>query len=427
MRTARHAALAALLYAPGAKAQTADVPPLLPAEPPPITQRYTAVFERQQPGYEVKGIPLGDFTLLPSLKTAAAYDDNILALPSDRIGDLFVRFQPELALQSDRGSNAFTLDARGTLDRYAGHAGQDISDYLVTASDRYDVSNHTILRVAARAESDHESPLSEDEFVLTIHPLAYYVQTGALDVIQNAGRFQIEATGEIARARFGNGIATDGTPYIQTTSDNLDRFVQLKLTYRLTSSFGVFAQGLYDMRSFGIATADTPLRNSHGYQALAGIVFEPAALMRGTIGIGYISEDFSNPFYRNIVGPDFAAKLSFFPTQLTTVTVQGNRSVQDSGIPSVGGYLSTTASLEVDHELLRSLILSASVEYQHNTYGNIDRRDTRITVTPAVRYRLNRWLELDANYQRLDQQSHGTDAYRPYVDNRLTIGLTLRR
>jgi len=419
----------ALLLVPGvAVAQTADVPPLLPDDPPPLTRRYTAVFERTQPGYETNGYRLGSFQMQPTLNILGGYDDNIFAQSGGaKVADSFVRLQPEVVIRSNWSVHELSLDARGTFDRYASKTSEDVADYLVTASGRYDISGDTSIRAVARAESDHASRSSEDISVQTVRPLAYRVNSALLDVRHDLARFKIDLQGQIVQSRFDDGVLPDGTLYVQRTSDNVDWEGKLKLTYAFTPSFGIFGQAQYDVRTFSIAGANTPKRDSHGYELLAGAVFEPAALMRGEIGIGYVQQNFHNPFYRDISGLSFNGTVSFFPTQLTTVTLSGNRSIKDSGIPSVGGYLSTSVAAEVDHEWLRQLILSASIEYQYNSYRNLDRRDVRIAVRPAVTYRLNRWVELGANYKRLDQRSRGTQGYRPFVDDRAMIELTLRR
>jgi hypothetical protein len=101
--------------------------------------------------------------------------------------------------------------------------------------------------------------------------------------------------------------------------------------------------------------------------------------------------------------------------------------VLDSGIPGSGGYLSTEGSIQVDHEWLRQLILSASFGLQHNKFNNLDRVDNRKAVMGQASYKMNRYASIDLRYDRLDQSSHGADRYRAYVDNRFLVGVTLRR
>ncbi len=74
--------------------------------------------------------------------------------------------------------------------------------------------------------------------------------------------------------------------------------------------------------------------------------------MRGEISAGYIQQDFDEVAFKDTDGFAARAQLEWFPTELTTVTVAGGRSIEDSATPGVGGLLSSNLSVGVDHELL---------------------------------------------------------------------------
>jgi hypothetical protein len=414
-----------VLFAPAmAHAQEA---PLLPEEQPQIDKRYTAVMERVQPGYVAPGIPVGAFTLSPALSVSTGYDDNIFATQQDRVADGYVRIKPQATLQSQWAGDSLTFDAQGTIDRYVHRTTEDVADYAVTASGLFEISHDTTLRLAARAESDHQSRLSQDIFALTIRPVAYREQSAAMALTHDFNRLRVTADARIARFDWSNGRQLDGTVLDQQTSNNISYRVGVRASFEQSPSLAWFVSASANDRNFSTGTVQTPERDSHGYQLLAGVDFEPVQLMRGSIGIGYIAQDYRLPFYTNLSGVDFDARVQFFPSQLTTITVQGDRSVLDSGIPGSGGYLSTEGTIRVDHELLRQLILSGSVGYQNNRFNNLDRVDDRIATSASATYKMNRTASIELHYDRLDQSSHGADRYRAYVDNRLLAGVTLRR
>ncbi len=400
---------------------------LLPDEPPQINKRYTGVLERVQPGYAAPGIAVGSFVLSPSLSVSGGYDDNIFGTAHDRVTDEYVRFRPEASLQSQWDQNSLNIDAHGTIDRYVDHTSENIADYAVTTSGLYQISSDTILRAAARVESDHQSRLSQDIFAQTLRPVRYDEQSGAIALTHDFNRLRLTADAGVARFDWANGQLADGSVYDQQTSDNVSYRFGVRASYAQTPSLAWFVSASANERNFRTGTVQTPERDSHGYQLLAGVDFEPAALLRGSIGVGYISQDFRSPHYTDLSGVGFNAKVQLFPSQLTTVTVQGDRAVLDSGIPGSGGYLSTEGTIRVDHELYRQVILSGSVGYQNNRFNNLDRVDHRIATDASAAYKLNRNASVELRYDRLDQSSHGADRYRAYVDNRLLAGVTLRR
>lgn len=401
--------------------------PLLPEEKPQIDKHYTAVLERVQPGYVAPGIPLGAFQLAPSIDVTGFYDDNIFGTQDDRVGDSFVRLEPEVALQSQWSRNSLSVEAKGAIDRYLRQQTENVADYSVTGRGVFDLDHATTLTTALRAESDHQSRLSQDIFSQTVRPIYYTAQSGAAVLTHDFDKLRLSATGRVARFDYRDGRLADGTVSDQQPSDNMSYRVGVRASYAQTPSLAWFTSASYNIRRFRVGSIETPKRNSEGFELLAGVSFEPAALIRGSIGVGYIQQRFRLPFYSDIGGLGFNATVQFFPTQLMTVTVRGNRSVLDSGIPGSGGYLSSQGSIQIDHEWLRQLILSASLGYQNNRFNNLDRTDDRINAEASATYRINRHASLKLGYARLDQSSHGTDRYRAFKDNRATIGLTLSR
>lgn len=399
----------------------------MPEQPPQIDERYTAVMERIQPGYVSPDIPLGTLTLAPSMAIKGGFDDNIFATETGKVADEFTRFMPEAALHTNGSQSTWTLDGRAQIDRYLHRTTEDIADYAITAGGITKIDHATTLRTAVRVESEHQSRLSQDIFAFTIRPIRYTEQSGALGLTRDWGKFRADGEALLARFDYRNGRLPDGTILDQQTSDQTTYRLTMKLSYAQTPSLAWFLNASYNNRNYRVGTVQTPERDSQGYQILAGVNFEPAALIRGSIGIGYIKQTFRLPFYTNLGGLGYEAKIQWFPTQLTTVTLTGQRSVLDSGIPGSGGYLSTEVGLHVDHEWLRQLILSAEIGLQHNKYNNLDRVDDRITGMAQASYKMNRYASIDLRYDRLDQSSHGADRFRAYIDNRFLVGVTLRR
>ena len=120
------------------------------------------------------------------------------------------------------------------------------------------------------------------------------------------------------------------------------------------------------------------------------------------------------------------SEVTFFPTQLTNVTVNAERRVNDTGIPNSGGYSSLAGGVRVDHELLRPLLLSASARYQRDSFNGVDRSDDRIELDLSASYRVNANLSARASASRLDLTSRGTGAYKSFETNRFLVGIGLR-
>jgi hypothetical protein len=170
-------------------------------------------------------------------------------------------------------------------------------------------------------------------------------------------------------------------------------------------------------------------RDSKGVTALVGANFELAALIRGEIGVGYIDQHYKDSAFQDYNGLGARAQVEWFPTQLTTVTITGSHSVEDAGLVGASSYLATNVGLEVDHELLRNLILTANGSYGDDDYRGIDRTDKRIGLGLSASYLMNRHVGLKLAYNHFKNDSSGADvaeAFRHYAVDRVGLTLTLQ-
>ena len=168
----------------------------------------------------------------------------------------------------------------------------------------------------------------------------------------------------------------------------------------------------------------TPSRDSKGYELLTGVNFELGAVVRGEVAVGYISQSFDNAVYGDIHGFGSRTQVEWFPTELTTVKATASRGIEDAGVAGAGGYLSTDFGLSVDHELLRNVILSASVKHANDDYNGIDREDNRTEFGLGGNYLVNRNIGLAVRYYRTKQSSDGAASGPSYTVNRVVLSLT---
>ena len=117
------------------------------------------------------------------------------------------------------------------------------------------------------------------------------------------------------------------------------------------------------------------------------------------------------------------ASLEWFPTQLTTVTFTGARTIEDSAIIGSGGYVSTNLAVQVDHELQRNVILSGQVTYGNDDYDGIDRTDKRFGAQASATYLINRHLGASLAVSHYEQNSDGADSGVNFDLNKLMVSL----
>ena len=119
-------------------------------------------------------------------------------------------------------------------------------------------------------------------------------------------------------------------------------------------------------------------------------------------------------------------RVEYFPSELTTVTADLRRRVEDASTEVVAGYLATDFSLQADHELRRNVILTARLALGQDDFEAVDRDDRRLGLTLSGVYLLNRRVGLRLSYAHLQLDSSGRSAVQGYTVNRIILGTVVQ-
>lgn len=398
-------------------------------EPPPPRfprDRNIAVGERVVPGYEALGVDLGSFTLFPSIAATATYSDNVFAQEIDERDDIALRIASGLRFRSNFPVHRMSVNFVSQIDRFADLKTENTERFDADAQGLYEVSRATSVRMRLRWQRLQEPRSSQNAFVQTLEPLRYELTTAAIGVSQDFNRIRLIAETAVVKTNYFNGRLADGTVLRSANRDNTALSVRGRVEFAQTPGLSYFVQATASDRDFRAGSASRPQRDSKVYEILGGINFEPSALARGEIGIGYLRQNFVDPFYNDSGNFGVNARVKLFPSQLTTFTIEADRRAEDSGNPNSGSFLSTAGALKIDHELLRTLIISAAVDYEVNDYRDIDREDQRYGFGLGAEYRINRMIAINASASHLKVNSDGLDRYRDYSENRFLIGISFR-
>lgn len=125
--------------------------------------------------------------------------------------------------------------------------------------------------------------------------------------------------------------------------------------------------------------------------------------MSGNARIGYQSHNYESPRLNTISGLASGMTAKWTPTGLTTISSALSRTIKQTTQEGSSGYLATTFLTNVEHELLRNVILSVKTGYTYNEYigGNFPnppRADSLYLLGLSAKYSLNRYLFVNASY-----------------------------
>ena len=387
--------------------------------------RNVSVMEREHPEYDPVPIDLGALELTPSMAIGTGYDDNLYAVPAPRIGDAYFHIVPRLKIVRPSPDLKLTLNGQADLTRYASRITENQTNYRLDGGAHYVISNATTVDLSllhgrfAQERTDPDSP------ALAQRPIRFTISeaTGAVTYVFNRLRLRGELGVENRNYRDGRdslGVVVDEDFRDRTTVTSTGI-----AEYALSPSISLFGAGAYNIRDYRTRIGPVPARDSQGYEVALGSSFELGAKIRGSLRLGYLKQNYRDPFFADIGGVLVRGDVEYFLTPLVTLTGTIDRRVNETGILGAAGYLSTTATLRADYELLRNLILSASVERETRAFNNIDRNDDRWTYRASGTYRLSPRVALRADVLRRSQSSTGILPGREFEKMRVSFGVTL--
>ena len=167
----------------------------------------------------------------------------------------------------------------------------------------------------------------------------------------------------------------------------------LRGSYEFAPDYQAYLRYAENLRIFPVPLPGGLSFNSLGYRADIGLQILPAGVAYGEIYAGYLVQDFRTSSFSPVSGLDAGGRLVWNVTRLTTATFSALRTVNTNNptITTTGtSYLTSTATVNVDHELLRNLLLNANAGYENDSFQGISRTDNVLSAGAGVKYLLNR-------------------------------------
>jgi len=414
---------ALLLMAVPALAQQAA--PDAPSQSMFVRDRNISVSQRPRPGYDAVPIAMGGFTGLPKLDLGVESNDNVYASTSNKHSDIVFTADPEFDLASRWSRNEVQAYARSMTRQYDKYTAESTTDWQVGGAGRLDIGHGGLLAGADTGEFT-EPRFSPNAIFATAKPVRYGLTNAFLGATQELNRIRLTARYDYSDFDYHNGASPTGGFVLQDDRDHTLSTVTGKAEYAVSPATAVFIDASYDQHRYRL----TPLsvaanKNSQGSQVNIGANFDLTNVARGEVEVGYLSQNFT-AHVGTISGLSAKGKVEWFPTQLTTITLNGSRGLLDSAALGSPMYVAESVGLQADHELLRNFILTGRVGAEYDTYQGVDRKDRDTSGSITAKYLINRMVGVNLSYLYLNQDSSGTAKASKYTVNRITLSTTLQ-
>jgi hypothetical protein len=207
----------------------------------------------------------------------------------------------------------------------------------------------------------------------------------------------------------------------------------VRVGYEINPRYEAFVRGSYNDINYDGDETDGPNagldRSSDGYGVAVGLDVDFGGIVFGDFFLGYRSQSYDDSTLDDFDGFGGGGDITWNVTKLTTVefTALGDlreTTVTDNNGNPASSHLVATGGINVDHELLRNLLLAANASVTRDDFEGIDRTDYIYRAGFGVTYMLNRYLRLGADYdfRKKDAEAGGTD----YTENVGLVRLTVQ-
>jgi hypothetical protein len=366
-------------------------------------RRGASILDRPKPELDPLGVRAGGFLIFPKIEVGTTYDDNVFATENNKQGDFIFQVLPTITAQSDFSRHQLRFSAGADVGRYADQTSENYIDYFATGAGRYDITGDASLLANLSYRQLHEDRGDPDSPTSASEPIEFARSNAGLAYQQRfnrvTGRIGIGAENE----DYDDVASITGTTLDQDDRDRWAYSATGQVGYDLYPGYQPFLRFTYTRTEY---EEGLPKPNSDTYEAVVGTTLDLTNLLTGEIFIGYLARNYDENKFSNFSGLAYGLKLDYAVTQLTSISGNIERGVEEGFATTPNPRDRTTFKVGVDHELLRNLVLSALAEYQMDDYQNTNQQEDFYLVQAGATYNINRNFYLRGTYSYSTRDSN---------------------
>lgn len=331
--------------------------------------RNVSVEEQPRPDFSALGTHLGSFRLYPRVEIGAGGTSNTYLTERGSIASPTAYLRPSARLSSDWSRHRLQITGAATLRNYLGESPRNERVWNVGAEARLDVHRTLTVEAEASASRSFEN-LFSGEVLSSVAALSRYRRDFAsLQATYTNGRGRAFVLADYTDLRFSPVPLLAGGIRDQGSRDRHIARVTGQVEYARSSSVSLFGQVSGSQTSFDQdLPAGEPNLDSDAVRVLGGANIDIAGRVRGTIGVGYSVRNYDAAAYDTIRGVSVESRIQLFPLRRLTLTLAGERAIEDSTLNNRSRFWNTSGNVRADYEVLRNLILNATADYSHQNY-----------------------------------------------------------
>jgi hypothetical protein len=313
-------------------------------------------------------------------------------------------FAPAVVARSSEMRHSIRLSAAADIGRYQDFSAEDYDDWRVAADARLDGSPASGLLLGGAFASLHQPRDSPDD-AGGLTPTRYTSTTAFADFSHRPGRLFLNPVFVFDRLEYQSVPALVDGELVEIEQNDRDRneyTASVEGGRRAGPEGRAFLRTRVLVRRYDRLQQLTGFdRSSEGFEVGGGLALGSPGVTRLRAYVGYREQRYEDPL-PDIREPVFDVSVEWRPSEITTLELGSSRDLAETTAPAYSGYVSTTTRVTVDHELLRSLLLDASLLYVHDDYVGIAgarRIDRSYGASVGMSWTLSRGVVVSARYE----------------------------
>lgn len=394
------------------------------AAPAFAAESVTPVSQKIASAHAPMGVRAGSFLVTPKVDVTESYNDNIYSTQNNTESDFITSVKPEVTVESNWSRHALNAKANVEARKFADNDAEDETNHFIGTDGRIDVMRDTAIGGGISWDRSHEDRGNPNSVAAAKEPTRLDTITGKLGAYRSLGRLNGQIETQAERKMFEDGRNAITNAVIDNGGRNRNEYTQsLRVGYQLDDRFEVFAKGTVDARVYD---RDLNLnRSSHGKSAVVGTAFDITGKTAGEVHAGVMSRNYVHGTIKDVNEPTFGGKVTWNPSQITTVIANIERSIDETVSAASSAYVNTDYGVKAEHALTEHTLLTGNVGYATNDYKGAaatQRSDDYWTLGAGAKYYINRYLAANAGYTFRDRDSSVVGA--DYDRNTVMVGLS---
>ena len=341
------------------------------------------------------GYRAGSFLVQPEAAVSAVYDSNIFATRKNEVEDNILVFSPGLKVKSLWQRHKLDLDLGGAFGRYSSHDDEDYDDYWANLDGRFDFTDKSNIFGGLGYSNEHEDRGSPEDEQSGNEPTTFESIRAHAGVSHSWDKTSLRLGGTHEALDF------DDAGLLMNKDRNRDiTGVGARLSYQFHPQYSVYGQGIWDQRDYDKRADDNGFqRDSDGYRADIGVLATLSNRLKGGVYFGYLRQDYDDSRFSSVNAADFGGSLNWRVTPRSALSVELERSLEETTLAGSSGYLYTSLSGSVRHKFTPRMNINAGVSVAEADYQETGRNDEYYSAQLGLRYYITpRWY-LSAKYR----------------------------